>query len=281
MGFSSIPGSEDTQAGQIIPGFVGVASPPPPPPPPDPACQSPTYREPVMPIRQVRFAMISAELKLALQFPRIAPVGADESVTQVNSYFVPYAHGPRTDGPFAARLPIFTVPDVYQANPEPAPPDNVYPPFVPAITITDMRSPFPFRPVFTPPAANPPALVSPPPPLVPPPPPPPELGVLGPSRQEVPSIPRAPAAEDPRVRPHIDKVATLLNDLLRRGYIRQVGRDDFEIVGGGFGLSRDPVATDDKTVGAVVGCNFVNITTQDVFVCVNNSVGSAVWKKVS
>lgn len=122
--------------------------------------------------------------------------------------------------------------------------------------------------------------VPPPPPGSPPPPPPPGTGSLGPARSQTPSIPRAPQAQDPRVRPHIDKVASLINSLMRRGYIRMGEDGEWEVIGGGFVLPRPPAATDDRTVGAIVGCTYYDSLNDELYVCKNNSIGSAVWKKV-
>lgn len=161
-------------------------------------------------------------------------------------------------------------------------PPDVY---MPAVTAAiPLRGPWNhFRPSIG--MANPSAGVGNPPVppgVSPPPPPPPQTGVLGPARSEVlPWIPRAPKAADERVRPHIDKVTVLLNSLIRGGFIRIVGQSEYAIVGGGFALPRAPAATDDVTVGAVVGGTFVDTTTNDVYVCVVNDVNSAVWRKVT
>lgn len=93
-------------------------------------------------------------------------------------------------------------------------------------------------------------------------------------------IPRAPRETDDRLRPHIDKVSVLLNALIRAGYIRSVGRDQFAVNGGAYVLSRVPTATDDESVGVNVGNLFVDDTTSSVYVCVDNSRGSAVWQLV-
>lgn len=126
-------------------------------------------------------------------------------------------------------------------------------------------------------AGNPPV---PPPPGVPPPPPPGSVP-LGPPRTGVPNVPRAPNTTDDRVRPHIDKVASILNSLLRAGYIVQTSAGSFQVVGGGFSQPRAPLATDDASVGVVVGATFVNTLDNSVYVCVNNAVGSAVWRKMA
>lgn len=280
MSFTGQLGTADARGANIVPGLAGGVSPP-PPPAVTPQAQSPTYLPPVMPILSERFARLSNGTKLTILFPRVTDVGADAAATQTDAYFRPYAHGPRTDGPFdRQRLPHYLNFPVLQANPEPDPAVQIYPPFYPAISLTSPVVRYPFAPRPTNFSGNPAYVTPPPPPDVPPPPPPPESGILGPARNQVPSIPRAPAAEDPRVRPHIDKVATLLNDLLRLGYIQQTGRDEYAIIGGGFALPRAPTVTDDRTVGAVVGATFVNTTNDDVYVCVRNSVGSAVWKLI-
>lgn len=195
------------------------------------------------------------------------------------AYPVPFNPGPRRDGPFA-RLPRLVEHRSYDLEVVPPDPPQVYPPRVPAITLGSRLSPFPFAPVFVPPVSpDSGPYLDPNVPPPPPPPPPPGAGTFGPARNRVPLVPRAPEAEDQRVRPHIDKVAYIFNALLRLGYIRAVG-DDFEIVGGGVDLPRAPAATDDASVGAVVGQTFVNRLDNSVYVCVNNSVGSAVWVRV-
>lgn len=43
----------------------------------------------------------------------------------------------------------------------------------------------------------------------------------------------------------------------------------------------DPLVTSDKSGGYVVGDQWVNNTTGDIFICVDNTVGAAVWKDIS
>lgn len=117
------------------------------------------------------------------------------------------------------------------------------------------------------------------PPLPPSPPISPPVPV-GPARSGIFTISRAPDADDWRVRSHIDKVTTLLNSLLRQGYISVEG-GDFKINTGAFARARLPTVTDDRSVGAVVGSLFINTITDSVYICTSNTIGAAVWKFVA
>jgi hypothetical protein len=114
----------------------------------------------------------------------------------------------------------------------------------------------------------------------PPPPPPPPVGTIGVGRRFVPQIPRAAQVTDDRVRPHIDSVVTLLNSLLRMGYIRQTDHGEFAISAGAFQLPRDPTVTDDETVGAQVGSLYINTATNSVWINTGNGRNAATWLKI-
>lgn len=67
------------------------------------------------------------------------------------------------------------------------------------------------------------------------------------------------------------------NSLSMQGYLRQTGTD-YSIVGGGVSEARAPAATDDAEAGFNPGAVWVDTTTQKVWFCVDNTIGTAVWK---
>jgi hypothetical protein len=116
------------------------------------------------------------------------------------------------------------------------------------------------------------------PPAVPTVPPPPPVPAFGPGRAALPLVPRAPEA-DGRLRPFVDKVAGVFNGLIRAGHLLGDG-SGWRVLSGAVVLPRAPLPTDDATVGATVGQRFVNTLDQSVWVCVQNSPGAAVWKRL-
>lgn len=273
-----------SRGANVVPGYYSVQSPPPPPVVVN--TDGPAF-VPAAPMRTLfafSFAPSLSRRPFVATLPNDAPPNqAVAAAANREAYPIPFPAGPLRSGPFSRLPKIVGVTDHtdFPASPPPPPPigAQVYPPFYGQFDLAAKNDLFRFAPV--------PALpVSPDAggfdnPTVPPPPPPfPSGPLIGPQRTDVPSIPRAPLANDDRARPHMDKVATLLNDLLRKGYIRQIGRDEYAISGGAFSFPRAPTVYDDNTVGAFVGATYVDTTTYDIYMCVNSSTGSAVWKLI-
>lgn len=260
--------------------FEGTSPPPPPPPvgaliPPAVLPLSLPWKHPTTKMRPI---------PVLTQPPVfVAPAGAvvqafDNTQVQVPGPRNSPVPGPwRTHGFVPVRQEFVTVSQAGTVpfSPPPVPPE-VQPPFPTNLTI--VPGPWNRFGRGVPPAPLPPQPV-PPVPGVPPPPPP---GTnFGPPRKSDTRVPRVPDVTDARLRPHIDKVAGVLNSLLMHGYITATPDGEYVIVGGGRSLPRAPAATDDVTLGAVVGQTFVNTLDNSVYVCVNNSRGSAVWVLVS
>jgi len=91
-------------------------------------------------------------------------------------------------------------------------------------------------------------------------------------------------ARDPSLKPRqrrgTELLSVIINSLQRQGYLQQTDRDTFKIVTGAIELGRDPVATDDASVGVHVGTLWVNTATQAVFINVATAPGASVWHSI-
>lgn len=290
MAQTGVLGTSDSYLANFVLGVVASAASPPPPPVSPPGSTDgfpfvPPGGRLGLPIGY-SFAPVSAlpsTLKLRLKYPENASPGAASAAASAAQVYMPpfprtaIIRGPWQDSPFRpeGKNVHVTVP---------APPDPQVLP-IPFPSGAPVRGPWNlFGRGFVPGGFGPPGgTVAPVPPPVgpPPPPPPPQAGVIGGARVNVPKIPVDIDLPQGRMRAHTQKVAGLLNSLLRQGYIRLVGQDDYAIVGGAFALPRAPVASDDMTKGAVVGGTYVDTLNNDVYICTNNSVGSAIWRKIS
>lgn len=118
-------------------------------------------------------------------------------------------------------------------------------------------------------------------PQVPVPPPPPSvlsLDRIGSFINRVPEPDKDPA----RLRLFVDKTVAVLNSLLGQGFIVRTGnRNQFSIIGGSYEMDRPPAATDDLTYGVRVGQIWTDTTAGTAYICVDVSVGAAVWKQIS
>jgi concanavalin A-like lectin/glucanase superfamily protein len=73
----------------------------------------------------------------------------------------------------------------------------------------------------------------------------------------------------------------IINALITRGELRQFGPSSWQLVSGGHTAERDPANNDDVASGFVVGATWVNTVSDQVFMCVDNSLTNAIWKQVS
>lgn len=102
-------------------------------------------------------------------------------------------------------------------------------------------------------------------------------GVTPPLIERVPDLPE-------RQRRHVERVADLLNSLLRQGLIAQVRRDDgyeYTIHTGRYEMTRSPGADDGAEVGAKPGSLWVNTADNTVWVNVDETQGAAIWLRVT
>lgn len=79
---------------------------------------------------------------------------------------------------------------------------------------------------------------------------------------------------------HTEEVQTILNSLLDQGHIQMTAPNPltYKIISGALTGTGPPTANTDASVGAVVGCSYVNTTASTVYFCVSASIGAAVWK---
>lgn len=279
MPFTGQLGTADSAPGNIVPG-LSSASPPPPPPPATPAGIRAFTIPAGVPIRHPvnKGVPVPHKPPLPLDGPPGAVVQAYDNA-QIKSFGMVHAPVP---GPWNQykMVPVrveFNA--ISEAGVTPFSPPAVPSQILPTQFSRTTPSPGPWnhfgagRPL---PAKDYPA--APPPPGVPPVVPPGQE--FGPTRRQLPSVPRAPLTSDDRVRPHIDTVSQILNDLIRLGYLR-VTSGGYAVAGGGISLPRPPSVNDDSTVGAVVGMNYIDTLNQVAYVCMSNAVGAAVWRQIT
>lgn len=84
--------------------------------------------------------------------------------------------------------------------------------------------------------------------------------------------------EDRRLARFTEKVSLLVNNLLGVGFLKSSADLGFVITGGGMQSTHSPGPNDDSSVGVVVGCTWINTTTQQVWICLDNTLGAAVWR---
>jgi hypothetical protein len=108
-----------------------------------------------------------------------------------------------------------------------------------------------------------------------PPTPPPTPG-KGPAK---PFIERWPDVSDPRRLGRItDKISSMINSLAGQALIQKTGPSSFLLRASAIQLARAPTAADDVTTGATVGTVWINTVTQQLWICVANAQGAAVWR---
>ncbi len=83
---------------------------------------------------------------------------------------------------------------------------------------------------------------------------------------------------DPRVAKALDKLHEIINGLMGRGELVQVGDKGWRLNPNMTKTAaRAPIATDDEDSGVMVGHVWVDTTAELFYVCVNNTAGAAVW----
>jgi hypothetical protein len=112
---------------------------------------------------------------------------------------------------------------------------------------------------------------------------PPDPPAVGPPGATPPLIERVPDLPE-RERRHVERVADLLNSLLRQGLVAQVRRDDgyeYTIHTGRYAEARNPSFDDGAAVGAKPGSVWCNTADNTVWVCVDETQGAAIWLRVT
>lgn len=119
---------------------------------------------------------------------------------------------------------------------------------------------------------------------VPPPPPPPPYTPPGPrplAGLAGKSFVNLIRADDRRAERAAEKLADIVNSLMRSGQLVQLDAKEWQLNGSGIVEERDPLAVDDSTVGAFVGMTWVNSVTQTVFINTSSTPNAAVWKQIT
>jgi hypothetical protein len=94
-----------------------------------------------------------------------------------------------------------------------------------------------------------------------------------------PFIERWPDVSDPRRLGRItDKISSMINSLAGQALIQKTGPSSFLLRASAIQLARAPTAADDVTTGATVGTVWINTVTQQLWICVANAQGAAVWR---
>lgn len=98
---------------------------------------------------------------------------------------------------------------------------------------------------------------------------------------KLPFLPRVPDASDTRrAARQTEILSAAWNSLLRAGYIRPDGLD-YSIRSGAFEATRAPRQEDDESIRAQAGMAWIDTAAQDAYICISNTPGSAVWKKIT
>jgi hypothetical protein len=77
-----------------------------------------------------------------------------------------------------------------------------------------------------------------------------------------------------------EQVSSLLNDLIRRGNLQQTGPSGWTLTGGAFVRTRPPAATDDLSIGAFPGAQWVDTLAKTAWVCISAHPRAAIWKQI-
>lgn len=75
-----------------------------------------------------------------------------------------------------------------------------------------------------------------------------------------------------------DLLAVLINSMFAQGFLQLESADSYRMISGGFAVPRPPMVTDDASIGATIGCSWVDTSAKAAYICVDNSLGSAVWR---
>lgn len=80
-----------------------------------------------------------------------------------------------------------------------------------------------------------------------------------------------------------EKVSDLLNSLLRNGYLVRSGSSPVSYLPlcGALTADRPPTAADDFAAGAVQGCLWIDEHAPQAYICLDSTIGLAVWQSVT
>jgi hypothetical protein len=65
------------------------------------------------------------------------------------------------------------------------------------------------------------------------------------------------------------------------GVLRKTGSETYEAIKSNLGATTDPGATDDSAAGYAVGSDWINVTLDKAFVCLDATASSAIWKDIT
>ena len=95
----------------------------------------------------------------------------------------------------------------------------------------------------------------------------------------LPFLERVPDGSDTRrLARHADKLSQFVNSCLGKGQIVMTDQGEYEIRGGAIVSDRAPTSTDDRSIGAFQGCAWMDTTNEDMYFCLDASLGAARWK---
>ena len=86
---------------------------------------------------------------------------------------------------------------------------------------------------------------------------------------------------DERIRRHTDEVSDIFNSLMVKGQVVQISPKEWTLVPATYQAPNAPGPNDDFSMGFTVGMQWVDTTGQQAYICINNSIGSAVWKQLT
>lgn len=75
-----------------------------------------------------------------------------------------------------------------------------------------------------------------------------------------------------------EAISNMINSLAGSGMIAQTGPATFVVRTGSWLETRAPTVSDDVTTGVSVGNPWVNTATNQLYICVSNAQGAAVWR---
>ena len=103
-----------------------------------------------------------------------------------------------------------------------------------------------------------------------------------PSQRKFEPVPRVLAGDPSRkLWQFTQSVSVMLNSLLAKGFILRTAVPDWKIIGGAITNTRDPGVADDIGAGIDPGMHWINTVSQQCWVCITNTAGAALWKKIT
>ncbi len=105
----------------------------------------------------------------------------------------------------------------------------------------------------------------------------PSLGPKSRPTKQMPFVDRAPQGER-RLDRFTEQVSVLLNSLIGQGYLQQKQANVYMTLAGALVGQGPPTANTDTTIGAVVGCTYIDLNTLTPYICVRNLLGQALWR---